>query len=105
LGKSDANTHDTMKRKLCPGNLSRSDRVLQRIHSDLRRQWFAAGIFPEAMGAEFELVWRNDELAGSEAGRPDGFAAEHSMKSELLVCEPPHRLAFSGRPVAKLLSN
>ncbi|MBO9136548.1 SRPBCC family protein [Rhizobium sp. B230/85] len=85
----------TIQRKL-PGPIERIWAYL--TDSDLRRQWFAAGVFPEATGAEFELVWRNDELAGSEAGRPDGFAAEHGMKSELLVCEPPHRLAFSWPP-------
>jgi uncharacterized protein YndB with AHSA1/START domain len=85
----------TIQRKL-PGPIERIWTYL--TDSDLRRQWLASGIMPREAGSAFELTWRNDELADSPEGRPEGFPAEHSMQSEVLVFEPPHRLVFSWPP-------
>jgi len=85
----------TIQRKL-PGPIERIWSYL--TDSDLRRQWLASGIMPADTGASFELTWRNDELATSPEGRPEGFPAEHSMQSEMLVFDPPHRLVFSWPP-------
>ncbi len=60
----------------------------------LRRQWLAAGDMPLAVGADFELVWRNDELSRSPAERPAGFAEEQRMTCRLTEVSPPHRLVF-----------
>jgi uncharacterized protein YndB with AHSA1/START domain len=85
----------TIQRKL-PGPVERIWSYL--TDSDLRRQWLASGIMPSAAGVQFQLTWRNDELADTPEGRPEGFPAEHSMQSEILVFEPPHRLVFSWPP-------
>ena len=85
----------TIPRKL-PGPIERIWAYL--ADSDLRRQWLASGVIPGEAGAGFELTWRNDELAGSPEGRPEGFPAEHRMESEVIAFEPPHRLVFSWPP-------
>jgi uncharacterized protein YndB with AHSA1/START domain len=85
----------TIQRKL-PGPL---DRIWSYLtDSELRRQWLASGIMPAEPGQGFTLTWRNDELADPADTRPEGFRAEHSMESEILVFEPPHRLVFSWPP-------
>ena len=38
--------------------------------SDLRRKWLAAGDMTLTPGAEFELIWRNDELSDASDPRP-----------------------------------
>ncbi len=85
----------TIQRRL-PGPIERIWAYL--TDSDLRRQWLASGIMPQTPGGSFELVWRNDELTGSPAGRPEGFPEEQRMQSEIIVFEAPHRLAFSWPP-------
>jgi uncharacterized protein YndB with AHSA1/START domain len=85
----------TIQRRL-PGPVERVWAYL--TDSDLRRQWLASGIMPAQAGEPFELTWRNDELAETPEGRPEGFPAEHRMQSEILVIEPPHKLVFSWPP-------
>src|SRR4051812_16005402 len=85
----------TIQRRL-PGPVERVWAYL--TNSDLRRQWLASGIMPTQAGEPFELTWRNDELAETPEGRPEGFPAEHRMQSEILVIEPPHKLVFSWPP-------
>ena len=85
----------TIQRKL-PGPAERIWTYL--TDSDLRRQWLASGIMPEEVGQRFDLTWRNDELSDSSDERPDGFGAEHTMQSEIIAFDPPHRLAFSWPP-------
>ena len=85
----------TIQRRL-PGPVERVWAYL--TDSDLRRQWLASGIMPTQAGEPFELTWRNDELAETPEGRPEGFPAEHRMQSEILVIEPPHKLVFSWPP-------
>lgn len=63
--------------------------------SDLRRQWLAAGEMSPTPGAEFELVWRNDELTDPPARRPEGFEAEYRMKSRIIAADAPHKLSFT----------
>jgi uncharacterized protein YndB with AHSA1/START domain len=79
--------------RLLPGPIERVWAYL--TESDLRRQWLAAGPMPQQTGAPFELTWRNDELSGTPGQRPDGFAAEHSMQSEITEIEPLKKLAFT----------
>ena len=63
--------------------------------SELRRKWLAAGVMPATVGGAFELVWRNDELTTPPGRRPEGFAAEHRLQSEITAWDPPRTLAFT----------
>jgi uncharacterized protein YndB with AHSA1/START domain len=47
-----------------------------------------------AVGAPFELVWRNDELTDPPGQRPDGFGEEHRMESRITEVDPPKKLSF-----------
>ncbi|CDZ46609.1 SRPBCC family protein [Neorhizobium galegae] len=85
----------SIQRRL-PGPIERIWNYL--TDSDLRRQWLASGIIPAQAGSSFQLTWRNDELSDSSKGKPEGFPAEHSMQSEVIAFEPPHRLVFSWPP-------
>nr|HET7858797.1 SRPBCC family protein [Caldimonas sp.] len=80
-------------RRVLPGPIERVWAYL--TDSDLRRQWLAAGRMELAVGAPFELVWRNDELTDPPGERPAGFGAEHRMQSRITECEPPRRLSFA----------
>jgi len=80
-------------RRVLPGPIERVWAYL--TDSDLRRRWLAAGRMELAVGAPFELVWRNDELTDPPGERPPGFAAEHRMQSRVTECEPPRRLSFA----------
>lgn len=82
----------TISRRL-PGPIERVWAYL--TESDRRRQWLAAGEMEMAVGAPFELVWRNDELVDPPAPRPAGFAEEHRMQSRITELDPPRRLAFT----------
>ena len=80
-------------RRVLPGPI---ERVWAHLtESDLRRRWLASGTMELAVGAPFELVWRNDELTEPPGERPPGFAAEHRMQSRISECEPPRRLSFA----------
>jgi uncharacterized protein YndB with AHSA1/START domain len=79
--------------RILPGPIERIWRYL--TDSELRRKWLAAGVMDAKVGAEFELVWRNDELTTPPGKRPDGFSAEHRIQSRVLECDPPHKLAFT----------
>lgn len=76
-----------------PGPAERVWRYL--TDSNLRRQWLAAGDITLEAGAAFQLTWRNDELTDPPGQRPDGFSAEHSMDSQIVEVEPPHKLVFT----------
>lgn len=85
---------DTVRlERVLPGPIERVWRHL--TDSELRRQWLAAGDMAPHVGAGFELVWRNDELTDPPGARPEGFGAEHRMRSTITAYEPPHRLAFT----------
>lgn len=85
---------DTVRiERLLPGPIERVWKYL--TDGDLRRQWLAAGEMAPQAGANFELVWRNDELTDPPGARPDGFDEEHRMQSTITAFEPPHRLAFT----------
>jgi uncharacterized protein YndB with AHSA1/START domain len=82
----------TIKR-LLPGPIERVWAYL--TDGDLRRRWLAAGTMEMAVGAPFELIWRNDELNQPPSRRPAGFSEEHRMASRITALDPPRRLAFS----------
>jgi uncharacterized protein YndB with AHSA1/START domain len=63
--------------------------------SDLRRKWLAAGEMQMKVGAECELVWRNDELTNPPGQRPDGYAVEHRMPTKILELDPPRHIVFT----------
>ena len=63
--------------------------------SDLRRQWLASGDMQMKAGSLFELTWRNNELTNPPGKTPEGFGAEHTMKSQIVECDPPHKLMFT----------
>ena len=80
-------------RRVLPGPI---ERVWAHLtDSDLRRRWLASGRMELAVGAPFELVWRNDELTDQPSERPPGFAAEKRMQSRITECDPPRRLSFA----------
>ena len=79
--------------RLLPGPIERVWAYLTQ--SELRRQWMASGDMELKVGAPFELTWRNNELSNPPGKRPEGFGEEHSMKSEVTECDPPHRLSFT----------
>ena len=62
--------------------------------SDLRRQWLASGTMVLHPGASFELVWRNDDLSGSAAERPDGFDAENRAVCQFIDVQPPCHMRY-----------
>lgn len=78
--------------RLLPGPIERVWAYL--TDSDLRRQWLASGMMTLNPGASFELVWRNDELSGSAAERPDGFSAESRATCRLVEVEAPRRMRY-----------
>jgi uncharacterized protein YndB with AHSA1/START domain len=79
--------------RLLPGPVERVWAYL--TDSELRRKWLAAGRMDMAVGAPFELVWRNDELTDPPGERPPGFSCEHQMHSRITELEPLRKLAFA----------
>ena len=79
--------------RVLPGPIDRVWAYLTQ--SDLRRQWLAAGDMELNPGANFELVWRNDELTTPPGPRPEGFTGKHEMECTVTEVDPPHRLAFT----------
>lgn len=79
--------------RVLPGPIDRVWAYLTQ--SDLRRQWLAAGEMELTQGANFELVWRNDELTTPPGKRPDGMDGKHQMECTITELEPPHKLAFT----------
>lgn len=79
--------------RVLPGTVERVWSYL--TESDLRRQWLASGEMEMKVGATFEFVWRNDELSDPPGKRPEGFAEEHRLKSEITELDPPRRLGIS----------
>jgi uncharacterized protein YndB with AHSA1/START domain len=79
--------------RMLPGPV---ERVWQYLtDSELRRKWLAAGTMKGQPGADFELVWRNDELTDPPGKTPDGFGGEHRMKSRVVEFDPPRRLVIT----------
>jgi uncharacterized protein YndB with AHSA1/START domain len=79
--------------RLLPGPIERVWAFL--TESELRRKWLAAGEMEMKVGAPFELVWRNDELADPPGPRPPGFAEEKRMQSRITELDPPRRLSIA----------
>lgn len=63
--------------------------------SELRRKWLAAGEMTLVPGAEFEFVWRNDELTDPPGKRPEGASQEHRMTCRVISADPPRSLAIT----------
>src|SRR3954464_6681164 len=79
--------------RLLPGPIERVWAYL--TESDLRRRWLAAGEMQMKVGAPFELVWRNSELADPPGGRPAGFSDEHRGQCRITELDSPRKLAFA----------
>ena len=79
--------------RVLPGPIQRVWAYLTQ--SELRRQWLASGDMPMAVGSEFELVWRNDELTNPPGNRPEGFEDDHRMTAVITELDPPRRLAYT----------
>ena len=79
--------------RLLPGPIERIWAYL--TESELRRKWLAAGVMEVKVGAQFELVWRNDELTDPPGQRPPGFSAERRMQSRITELDPPRKLAIT----------
>ena len=79
--------------RLLPGPIERVWEYLTK--SELRRQWLASGEMPPVPGTPFEFVWRNDDLSGGSAHRPDGRGETERLQSRVLEYDPPRRLAVS----------
>lgn len=78
--------------RVLPGPIERVWSYL--TDSEMRRRWLASGDMELAVGAPFELVWRNDELTDPPGQRPDGFGEEHRMESRITEVDPPKKLSF-----------
>jgi uncharacterized protein YndB with AHSA1/START domain len=81
-----------MQRRL-PGTIERVWSYL--TDPELRRQWLAGGTTALTPQADFELVWRNDELSASSAERPEGMPAEHRATCRVLEADPPRYLRYA----------
>lgn len=79
--------------RVLPGPIERVWGYLTK--SELRRQWLAAGEMEMKVGAEFELVWRNDELTDPPGQKPAGFGEEHRMQVRITELDPPRKLAIT----------
>jgi uncharacterized protein YndB with AHSA1/START domain len=87
-------TPDTVQiQRLLPGPIERVWAFL--AESDLRRQWLAAGDIKPQEGESFELVWRNDDLAGPRGDRPQDMPEEHRMQSQVIAADPPRKLVIA----------
>ena len=76
--------------RLLPGPIERVWNYLMK--DELRRQWLAAGVMEEKVGAQFELVWHHDDH--DKGKRPPGVDAEKRMKSRITALDRPRKLAF-----------
>lgn len=79
--------------RLLPGPIERCWAYL--TDDALRRRWLAAGEMEMLVGAQFELVWRHDELSEVPSVRPPEFGPEHRMTSRVIDVDPPRRLTFT----------
>jgi len=80
--------------RLLPGPIERVWAYL--TESELRSRWLAAGEMNLKVGAEFELIWRNDTMSAMPAtDRPAGFSEEMRMKSRITELDPPHKISFT----------
>jgi uncharacterized protein YndB with AHSA1/START domain len=62
---------------------------------ELRRKWLAAGQMEMKVGAQTELVWRNDELTNPPGKRPAGYSQEHRMPTRILELDAPRHIVFT----------
>lgn len=79
--------------RLLPGPIERVWSYL--LDSELRKLWFADGEVEPVKGAPFELVWRNDELAGAKGERPGTASEDHRMQSQVIEADAPRKLVIA----------
>jgi len=79
--------------RVLPGPIERVWSYL--TESELRKRWLAAGDMKMEVGASFEFVWRNDELSPAPGKRPEGFAEEMRMTSQITALDPPRKISFT----------
>jgi uncharacterized protein YndB with AHSA1/START domain len=79
--------------RLLPGPIERVWSYL--TESELRRRWLAAGDMEMKLGASFEFIWRNDALSEAPGKRPEGFAEEMRMTSQITELDPPRKISFT----------
>ena len=79
--------------RLLPGPIERVWSYL--TESELRRRWLAAGDMEMKLGADFEFVWRNDDLSEGTSHRPEGFPEEMRMTSRITELDPPRKISFT----------
>jgi uncharacterized protein YndB with AHSA1/START domain len=79
--------------RMLPGPIERVWSYL--TESELRGKWLATGEMELKPGGSFEFVWNNDRLTGHPEDRPEGFDAEHSMRSHIVQVEPPRLLTIA----------
>lgn len=79
--------------RLLPGPIERIWAYL--TDGELRRRWLAAGEMTLRPGADFEFVWRNDEISDAPSRRPEEFGKEHRMIGQILEVEPSRRLVIT----------
>lgn len=87
-------------KRLLPGPIERVWRYL--VDSELRRQWLAAGAMDLKAGANFELVWRNDELSNDANERPEGFPQESRATCRVIDARAPNVLRFDWPDVGEV---
>lgn len=80
-------------KRVLPGSVERVWAYL--TEDELRGKWMASGNMELAVGAPFELTWRNDELTSPPGRRPENFGKEHSMRSEITEVDQLRRLSFT----------
>ncbi len=88
---------DTVRiERLLPGPI---ERVWSYItESEKRQTWLARGPLDQHKGGIVELTWENDKLSqDGDDDAPENFKGgkTHTMKGQVLACEPPRLLSFT----------
>ncbi|HEX7007243.1 MAG TPA: SRPBCC family protein [Alphaproteobacteria bacterium] len=81
--------------RLLPGPIERVWAYL--TESDKRSRWLAAGPMKLRPGGKVELTWHNSRLSSPPEEVPEKYRKYegHSMRGEILRCEPPRLLSFT----------
>lgn len=89
--------NDTIRfERMLPGPIGRVWAHL--VEPDKRRLWLADGPMTLAPGGEVALQFRNAELSRDDDRAPEQYRAQENsgeVHGRVLLCEPPHRLAFT----------
>ena len=89
--------NDTIRfERMLPGPIERVWAHL--VEPDKRRLWLADGPMTLIPGGEISLRFRNAELSRDDDRAPERYGAQENsgeVHGRILLCEPPHRLAFT----------